>query len=80
MSDGFFDTVFPPKQTDYDIVPVIEDGELDGDNMVPEGFDYDTNLMVWVCKICGAAVTNTTLHTSWHEAMLGSLDKDDTHR
>ena len=80
MSDGFFDTVFPPKQSDFAIVPIPEDDELDEDNLVPEGYDYDTHLTTWVCKTCGAAVTNTTLHTEWHDQLLGSLDRDATRR
>lgn len=70
MSDGFFDTIFPPKQADFALVPLPED-DLDEDNMVPEGYDYDTHLLTWVCKICGSATTDTDLHTSWH----GRLDK-----
>lgn len=63
------DALIPPRQTDFAIVPIPEDDELDEDNLVPENYDYDGSLFTWVCKTCGGAVINTALHTSWHERL-----------
>ena len=79
MSDPL-DILFPPRKDDFTLVPLPEPEELDGDNMVPKNYTYDTQLMVWVCELCGAAVSNTDLHTEWHDQLLGGLDKDDTPR
>ena len=80
MSD-FFDALVPPRKSDYALTPHDESAELvDEDNLVPDKYTYDTQLLTWVCLTCGAAVGNTDLHTEWHDQLLGSLDKDDTPR
>ncbi len=61
--DNVFDILFPPRKGDFALVPLEE---VDEDTLVPEGYDYDTHLLTWVCKTCGASVADTTLHTSWH--------------
>ena len=78
MSD-FMDALIPPRKNDFTLVPLPEN-DLDGDNMVPNNYTFDTQLMVWVCELCGAAVSNTDLHTEWHDQLLGGLDRDDTPR
>lgn len=69
MSDAM-DALIPPKPDDFVLVPLPEpEEELDGDDMVPTGYDYDTHLMVWKCLDCGSAAVDTTLHTAWHERL-----------
>lgn len=74
MSDPL-DILIPPVTSPIDLPPVIDE-----DNLVPTGFSYDTNLMVWACETCGAAVINTECHTEWHDQLPIGLDKDNIHR
>lgn len=78
MSDALdkaFDNVFdalkrPPRQADYALVSSDDDAEeLDGDDMVPEGYTYDTDKRAWVCGTCSAYVQHTHDHSVWHAGL-----------